>query len=175
MGLFPAWQVPMLISTLVWLVIYFLQFGRMYFCKDNKFGWYPDYVNKHDGMTYSSLTNMLLKDIIKACDGHALNLLAACYLPGVLAAYLQLIRGSKYSKFPRWLSKWMQMRKQLGLMMLFSASLHGIYYCLLFNHSVSDSPWNVKAYLSAGVVGYALAVVLGITSLPSVSSSLSWR
>ncbi len=29
---------------------------------------------------------------------HALTLLAACYLPGVIAAWIQIIRGTKYSR-----------------------------------------------------------------------------
>ena len=55
---------------------------------------------------------------------HAITLLTLCYIPGLLAAYLQLIRGTKYSRFPGWLDKWLRMRKQIGLLMLFSASLH---------------------------------------------------
>ena len=30
-------------------------------------------------------------------------------------------------------------------------------------------------YLGAGVIAYFMAVILGVTSLPSVSSDLSWR
>ena len=55
---------------------------------------------------------------------HAITMLSLCYIPGLLAAYLQLIRGTKYSRFPNWLDKWLRMRKQIGLLMLFSASLH---------------------------------------------------
>ena len=55
---------------------------------------------------------------------HAITMLSLCYLPGLIASYLQLIRGTKYSRFPNWLDKWLRMRKQLGLLMLFSASLH---------------------------------------------------
>ena len=55
---------------------------------------------------------------------HAINMLSLCYIPGLIAAYIQLIRGTKYSRFPNWLDKWLRMRKQLGLLMLFSASLH---------------------------------------------------
>ena len=51
---------------------------------------------------------------------------------GVLAAYLQLARGTKYSQFPRWLDAWLRMRKHLGLLMLLSASIHGCFYCLLY-------------------------------------------
>ena len=55
---------------------------------------------------------------------HAITILSLCYIPGLIASYLQLIRGTKYSRFPNWLDKWLRMRKQLGLLMLFSASLH---------------------------------------------------
>ena len=55
---------------------------------------------------------------------HAITMLSLCYIPGLIASYLQLIRGTKYSRFPNWLDKWLRMRKQLGLLMLFSASLH---------------------------------------------------
>ena len=42
----------------------------------------------------------------------------------MIAAYIQLARGTKYSRFPNWLDRWMKMRKQLGLLMLFSAAMH---------------------------------------------------
>ena len=35
--------------------------------------------------------------------------------------------------------------------------------------------WRASLYLGAGVIAYFVAVILGITSLPSVSASLSWR
>ena len=35
--------------------------------------------------------------------------------------------------------------------------------------------WRVNLYLMAGVLGYAVAVLLGLTSLPSISAALSWR
>ena len=100
-------------SLSIWLFLYLWTFGRYNFCHDNKMGWFP-----------SDLGEMFTKYINKTCDGHALTLLAACYLPGVLAAYLQLIRGTKYSWFPSWLDNWLKMRKQLGLLMLFAASIH---------------------------------------------------
>ena len=33
-------------------------------------------------------------------------------------------RGTKFSRFPNWLDNWLKMRKQLGLLMLFSAAIH---------------------------------------------------
>ena len=124
------------------------------------------------------------------------------YIPGILTAYLQLARGTKYSVFPGWLDAWLRDRKQLGLLMLLSASIHVTFYTLLYSpsHDLVTIPqargqtmtwdWDTmtqvtgeehrlsmrkSVYLGAGVIGYFVAVILGITSLPSVSSSLSWR
>lgn len=57
----------------------------------------------------------------------ALILLALVYLPGVIAAILQLYQGTKYRRFPDWLDHWMLCRKQLGLVALGFAFLHAIY------------------------------------------------
>ena len=129
------------------------------------------------------------------------SLKMAC-IPGILAAYLQLARGTKYSVFPGWLDAWLRDRKQLGLLMLLSASIHGCYYCLLvaphYSRVMLPSPvttngswdwshmmvvsgtrhedtWQTTIYLSAGVLAYFIAVILGITSLPSVSTALTWK
>lgn len=68
---------------------------------------------------------------MQSCDQTAITLLAACYLPGLLAAYTQLGRGTKYSTFPAWLDRWLRMRKQLGLLMLAHASVHACFYLLV--------------------------------------------
>uniref|UniRef100_A0A672JAK0 STEAP family member 4 n=1 Tax=Salarias fasciatus TaxID=181472 RepID=A0A672JAK0_SALFA len=57
----------------------------------------------------------------------SLIMLALCYLPGVIAAFLQLYRGTKYSRFPNWLDRWMLCRKQMGLVALGFAFLHAVY------------------------------------------------
>ena len=63
-------------------------------------------------------------NVNRALACQALNMLAICYLPGCIAAYIQLFRGTKYSRFPIFLDRWLKMRKYLGLLMLFSASMH---------------------------------------------------
>ena len=189
----------------IWLFLYLWAFGRYNFCDDGAMGWFP-----------SQYGDMFTKYINKACDGHAITMLAACYLPGhnffkseqyvtiiagVLAGYIQLIRGTKYSWFPSWLDSWMRMRKYLGLFMLLSASIHGCLYMLMYTphpHMMKiPSPVNQtvgwdwskmvsvsmgavhpslqgNVYLGAGVIAYFVAVILGLTSLPSVEASLSW-
>lgn len=48
----------------------------------------------------------------------------SCDGTGLIAAYIQLWRGTKYSRFPKWLDDWLKMRKQLGLLMLGLAGMH---------------------------------------------------
>lgn len=127
----------------------------------------------------------------------SLIMLSLCYLPGVIAAILQLYRGTKYRRFPDWLDRWMLCRKQLGLIALGFAALHVLYtlvipirYYVRFRiaestiskvrtntTSVFDTTtaWRADSYYSMGILGFGLYVLLGITSLPSVSNALSWR
>ena len=68
--------------------------------------------------------NIPMDNVNKTLAVHSLTTLALCYLPGVLAGWIQIFRGTKYSRFPVWLDNWLKMRKQLGLLMLFAASIH---------------------------------------------------
>eukprot|EP00092_Neocalanus_flemingeri_P004298 GFUD01004620.1.p1 GENE.GFUD01004620.1~~GFUD01004620.1.p1 ORF type:complete len:507 (-),score=74.77 GFUD01004620.1:229-1749(-) len=193
LALFPNWKKPLLISVLIWIFLYFVTFGRYHFCDKNEYGWFPKDIKNG---------KMFTKYINKTCDTHALVLLGACYLPGIFAAYIQLVRGTKYSEFPGWLDNWLKMRKQLGIFMLLSASIHACFYVLLFfphysrvnipTPSINSEDWDWanlmsvngpayaldlqgNIYLGAGVIAYFVAVILGVTSLPSVSASLSWK
>ena len=79
-------------------------------------------------MFWKNVEELPLNDLNVFLAQHALTMLALCYLPGCLAGYIQLYRGTKYSRFPKFLDRWLKMRKQLGLLMLFSACLHVIEY-----------------------------------------------
>ncbi|XP_069815573.1 metalloreductase STEAP4-like [Dendropsophus ebraccatus] len=127
----------------------------------------------------------------------SLILLALCYLPGILAAVIQLYRGTKYSRFPDWLDQWMLCRKQLGLLGLAYAFLHTIYTLVMpiryyvrwwSNHYVIAEAkgnttypfsnyyaWLSDSYVALGILGLFFYVLLGITSLPSVSNAVNWR
>ncbi|KAM8967134.1 metalloreductase STEAP4-like [Pelodytes ibericus] len=127
----------------------------------------------------------------------SLILLSLVYIPGVFAAIIQLYRGTKYRRFPNWLDQWMLCRKQLGLIALAYAFLHAIYtlvipirYSVSFRKSSyiieqiqnnSTKPivlayvWRSDLYLALGILGFFFYVLLGITSLPSVSNTVNWR
>ena len=66
----------------------------------------------------------------------------------------------------------MRMRKYLGLLMLLSASIHGCFYMLTYTPHHTSMQTNI--YLGAGVIAYFTALILGLTSLPSVEANLSW-
>uniref|UniRef100_A0A3B3YXT7 Ferric oxidoreductase domain-containing protein n=1 Tax=Poecilia mexicana TaxID=48701 RepID=A0A3B3YXT7_9TELE len=80
--------------------------------------------------------------------------------------------GSCYAvslRFPNWLDRWMLCRKQMGLVALGFAS--SFFLCLF----LSFAAWGTDSFISLGILGFFLFVLLGLTSLPSVGGSLSWR
>ncbi|XP_069585545.1 metalloreductase STEAP4-like [Ranitomeya imitator] len=127
----------------------------------------------------------------------SLILLALVYLAGIIAAIIQLYRGTKYNRFPNWLDQWMLCRKQLGLIALAYAFLHAIYtlvmpiryyvrwwadYYLVKQIKNNDTypfrnyyAWLSDSYVALGILGFFFYVLLGITSLPSVSNAVNWR
>ncbi|XP_040208336.1 metalloreductase STEAP4-like [Rana temporaria] len=127
----------------------------------------------------------------------SLILLALVYLPGIFAAIIQLYRGTKYSRFPDWLDKWLLCRKQLGLVALAYAFLHAIYTLVMpiryyvrwwveyyLKEQIKSNTtypflnyyaWASDSYVALGILGFFFYVLLGITSLPSVSNAVNWR
>ncbi|XP_007446806.1 PREDICTED: metalloreductase STEAP4 isoform X2 [Lipotes vexillifer] len=128
----------------------------------------------------------------------AFNTISAWALQSrALDASRQLYRGTKYRRFPDWLDHWMLCRKQLGLTALGFAFLHVLYTLVipiryyvrwtLTNRTIAqaiakkESPfststaWLSDSYIAMGMLGFFLFVLLGITSLPSVSNMVNWR
>ncbi|XP_074938884.1 metalloreductase STEAP4 [Phalacrocorax aristotelis] len=182
--LFPMWKFPILLS--LGLVTFFF-----FYCLIRDVI-YPYVYEKKD---FSFFIAISIPNRI--CPILALILLALVYLPGVLAAIIQLYRGTKYRRFPDWLDKWMLCRKQLGLVALAFASLHVLYTLVIpirsfvrwriSSQTISQAlnneteplnttnAWLSDSYLSLGILGFFLFVLLGITSLPSVSNNVNWR
>ena len=128
----------------------------------------------------------------------ALTLLSLCYLPGCVAAGLQLWRGTKHRAFPGWLDQWLKMRKELGLIALTLASTHCIlsvahlspayftnWYVTKITAPVVDGgvtmPTSVRMNLQGemvillGSLALGTMSILGVTSIPSVMSQLNWK
>ncbi|XP_065587639.1 metalloreductase STEAP4 [Cyrtonyx montezumae] len=182
--LFPMWKLPIFLS--LGLTAFFF-----FYCLVHDVIYPSVYENKD----YSFFLAITIPNRI--CPMMALVLLALVYLPGILAAIIQLYRGTKYSRFPDWLDKWMLCRKQLGLVALAFATLHAIYTLVipiryyvrwrtgdqtisqaLNNKTIpfdNTNGWLSDSYLALGILGFFLFVLLGITSLPSVSNNVNWR
>ncbi|XP_038611756.1 metalloreductase STEAP4 [Tachyglossus aculeatus] len=182
--LFPMWRFPVYLSAVV-CVFFFL------YCVIREVI-YP-YVHGKEDVTFFVAISIPNRVFPIA----ALVLLALVYLPGILAAILQLYRGTKYSQFPDWLDHWMRCRKQLGIVALAFASLHVLYTLVIpiryfvrwkinayvIKQAVANrtdpfiipSGWLSDSYLALGILGFFLFVLLGITSLPSVSNTVNWR
>ncbi|MEQ2247810.1 Metalloreductase steap4 [Ilyodon furcidens] len=182
--LFPEWRLPMRLTIgLTAFFFFYLLIRDVIFA-------YVDQGKDNSFRIMVSLANEVFPIV-------SLILLSLCYLPGVIAAFLQLYRGTKYKRFPDWLDRWMLCRKQLGLIALALASLHVLYtliipirYYVRFilaantisqikenKTSVFDTTmgWRTDSYYSMGILGFGLYLLLGIASLPSVSNALSWR
>ncbi|NWW43505.1 STEA4 Metalloreductase, partial [Pedionomus torquatus] len=182
--LFPMWKFPIFLSLVLTTFFFFycLILDVIY-----------PYVN--DNKDFSFFIAISIANQI--CPILALILLSLVYLPGVLAATIQLYRGTKYCRFPDWLDKWMLCRKQLGLVALAFASLHVLYTLVtpirsfirwrISGQTISQAlnnkteeldmtnAWLSDSYLALGILGFFLFILLGITSLPSVSNSVNWR
>ncbi|KAM8970645.1 metalloreductase STEAP4-like [Sarcophilus harrisii] len=182
--LFPMWKFPLYLSGALF-IFYFIYFSLRSII-------YP-YVNKNTDRTFV----LALSVFNHSFSGMAVTLLALVYLPGLIAAILQLYRGTKYSRFPNWLDHWMLCRKQLGLIALAFAFLHVMYALALpgrysrkwylanrvieqiksnkTDPFLTSNVWNFDSALTLGILGFVLFILLGITSLPSVSNMVNWR
>merc|ERR1711997_1001037 len=201
---FPLWKAPLIVSIIFFVILFLLGFTKFQIC----------WTLTWDGYWHwGRWEHIPITTINSTLAAHAITLLALCYLPGCIGAWIQIIRGTKYSRFPNWLDKWLKMRKQLGLLMLFSASVHmcmsvaimsPTQYDLAYGDAVTLANVTIKkavnwtysefehnqtvkvygtekmhfrgeCFLAAGVMSFALAVLLGITSLPSVTNVLTWK
>ena len=171
-GIFIGWNVVLIIK-------YWNYYGR----SKHKFKW----------------SNIPLAYLNKPVCLTAITLLALSYLPGCLAAFLQIINGTKYKRFPDWFDQWLKARKMLGLYALFFSAWHvaisGIfmspgYMGSWFETTKVHFPENTSGFvhdfsvkmnlkgegtISVGILALLLMSILGLSSLPSVGAVLNWR
>ncbi|ROT76906.1 putative metalloreductase STEAP3 isoform X6, partial [Penaeus vannamei] len=104
-------------------------------------------------------------------------LLLMCYVPGMIAAYIQLSRGTKYSTFPSWLDRWLKARKQMAPciphLLLFQAFMS--IFTLMATGMKQPLQWTQNLYLALGAVLTAVLAILGVATIPSVAATLTWR
>ncbi|XP_042204668.1 metalloreductase STEAP4-like [Homarus americanus] len=193
--LMPSWKRPVAVVFGVFLFLWLLALFSFQICP-----------NIASGEWTEKWSHIAMKNFNRVLAITAIWILSFCYIPGLIASYIQLWRGTKYSRFPKWLDDWLKMRKQLGLLMLGLASLHACisvaYVTPQTTSWVYEDPvkvqaqvivdenttttdtitiyndefnWRGELFLTMGAIAMCLTIVLGISSLPSVTATLSWR
>ncbi|CAL4132321.1 unnamed protein product, partial [Meganyctiphanes norvegica] len=193
----PSWKIPFIVVAILWCLHFLLLLLKFQLCET---------LDGNPNKASRLWRHLGLLNINRATAITALWTLTLCYIPGVIAAYTQLVWGTKYRRFPNWLDKWLRMRKQLGLLMLGLGAIHTIlgtavwsskYDPLIwdkptviktmvkFNSSsftekevvVQNSLMNLQGelFITFGCASMFLTCLLGITSLPSVGATLTWR
>uniref|UniRef100_UPI0037E8E20B metalloreductase STEAP3-like n=1 Tax=Semicossyphus pulcher TaxID=241346 RepID=UPI0037E8E20B len=182
--LFPSWRIPIICTLSLFLFFYLYNFIR-------------DILQPFITARKSLFYKMPIETVNVTLPSVALVMFALVYLPGLIAAFLQLWWGTKYKRFPNWLDRWLAGRKQFGLCSFLCAVLHAIYsLCLPMRKSarykllseafkqvkdgvedswVDEKVWRMELYLSAGILALGLLSLLAVTSLPSVSNTVNWR
>ncbi len=162
--LFPAWKTPVIISTVFFILAY-------------------TYVAVRDVILSPSTPweRIALVKFNIVMAWHATLLFTATIIPGILAALVQLCRNTAKSSFPNWLAEFLNARKGLGILGLYSALMHAVASCmvnsLFVDNDYIDSIAGFAYQLSVimAILTTALYITLGISSLPGVSATLSWR
>ncbi|CAL4124924.1 unnamed protein product, partial [Meganyctiphanes norvegica] len=140
--LFTSWRCPCKFTIIIFLFIWIFFFFKFQLCR-----------NISDGRSWdwSAFQRILLLNTRTTSAVTATILLSLCYLPGVISAYIQLMRGTKYKLFPKCLDAWLKSRKQLGLLALFFGILHGILVlCDSHISAKSEEGWREPTIMALG-------------------------
>ncbi|XP_005105642.1 metalloreductase STEAP4 [Aplysia californica] len=142
---FTLWRIPLFLTFGIFN-LWSLFIVYLYFIEKTAYNW----------------EQIFLKVLNKPLCMTAITVLALTYLPGQLAAVLQVINGTKHKRFPRVLDTWLKSRKQLGIISYALVCVHVIasvlmlsptYYSSWFHHATVTLPANVShATLDAEVV-----------------------
>lgn len=104
-------------------------------------------------------------------------LLGLTFLPGSIAAAVQLARATAKKPFPGWFASWLAIRKQLGMIGWWLATLHAVAGALhgAPRRTETSTPvYEQYTYIAFGVIAYGFYVVMAMSSNPAVASGLSW-
>uniref|UniRef100_A0A3Q2WV16 STEAP3 metalloreductase n=1 Tax=Haplochromis burtoni TaxID=8153 RepID=A0A3Q2WV16_HAPBU len=182
--LFPSWRAPIICALALFVFFYLYNSVR-------------DVLHPYVTAKKNNLYKLPIEIVNITFPCVALVMLSLVYLPGLIAAFLQLWWGTKYNRFPNWLDHWLIQRKQFGLCSFLCAVLHAIYsLCLPMRKSarfqlinkayeqvnaghpdswVGEEVWRMELYLSVGIMALGLLSLLAVTSLPSVANTVNWR
>ena len=177
---FTDWKSPSLISAsfvafnFVWVYIHYYYFPKK-----------PHTLEKY--LSESSL----LGHLNKVLGFSSLQVLAFVYFGSSIASVYQLVYGTKYKRFPKYLDFILKSRKQFGLWAFLLASAHVLctifttnpgyiadwYRKLAANQTVFEMPKftiNGEVNLITGIISYILMLLVALSSINSIANSLNW-
>ncbi|XP_037772565.1 metalloreductase STEAP4-like [Penaeus monodon] len=166
LAFFPEWKAAGIMTLLLFVFWYIFMLFRNQICPN---------IDSGTEWNWELFQIFPLMNTQYAMAYTATCLLLFTYIPGTIAAYLQLYRGTKYSYFPNWLDNWLKSRKQTGLLALLIGTTHGCSAIFTQIAWTVREEWDHQLHFMFAALLTASLAVLGITSLPSVSARLTWR
>ncbi|KAF6264152.1 hypothetical protein COO60DRAFT_221410 [Scenedesmus sp. NREL 46B-D3] len=122
--LLAAWQWPSALMFITWLVVHIYSFIRY---------------NYYGGSPWQSIILWILN---KSIGWVSIWGMVYTYLPGVLVCYWQLLTRRPSVRLPAWFKAWMDARKQLGLLSLFTMLLHLLFSTFLWMPGYYSKLWD---------------------------------
>ncbi|KAF6252053.1 hypothetical protein COO60DRAFT_1644375 [Scenedesmus sp. NREL 46B-D3] len=122
--LLAAWQWPSALMFVTWLVVHIYSFIRY---------------NYYGGSPWQSIIMWILN---KSVGWVSIWGMVYTYLPGVLVCYWQLLARRPSVRLPAWFKAWMDARKQLGLLSLFTMLLHLLFSTFLWMPGYYSKLWD---------------------------------
>ncbi|XP_037772710.1 metalloreductase STEAP3-like [Penaeus monodon] len=143
---FPEWRTPCIVAAVLFWVFFLFLFFRRQICPN---------IEGNEPWNWNRFQPLPLKNGMLAFALTGTVLLLMCYVPGTIAGYLQLRRGTKYSSFPSWLDRWLKARKQLGLLALLAGCSHACMsiFTLMGSGMTQPPNWSQQLYLALGTSG----------------------
>ena len=179
---FDEWAYP----SLICIVFVFVNFVWSFF-------WYYLFPKKHKPFSKFLEEFSLMSHLNKVLGFSALQLLAFVYLGSVMAGVYQLIYGTKYKLFPKYLDFWLKARKQFGLWAFLIASSHVFMTIFITNPSYLgdwyqkiDNTTSGNAFglthmtlhgeinVLTGISAYIIMTLIALSSINSIANSLNW-
>ncbi|ORX90947.1 hypothetical protein K493DRAFT_379774 [Basidiobolus meristosporus CBS 931.73] len=158
LAFFEEWRIPFFFAVLVYVAFTLYVVITEYAVKKSSINDFP----------------LILMNRIVACT--AINMFAITNLAGCVANVVQLMRGTASRPFPMWLAHWLNHRKNLGLLGFAGILIHGCMGAISSFHTFqSHFSFQDQLGLLFANVSILLYGILSISSLPNISSSLSWR
>eukprot|EP01084_Bolivina_argentea_P297612 512761_1 len=106
----------------------------------------------------------------KAVCWTSLHLFSMTYGATIFIFFHRLVVSKHREATPKWLSNWLDMRKELGLIAYYFLTIHAL---MVLSRSITDKLDEIPLFF--GNVAFAGMSLVAVTSLPSIGREMSYR